>query len=316
MATYTASLKEQYPFSKVIIWGHKLHSHTHSWIHWAFFRAFNHLGYNTYWLDNNDTVEHLDLSNSLFITEGQVDQKIPIRSDCKYILHNCRLEKYKEVWDKNNCIVLQVYTHDVLARNVTPVQDFIYIDKNDKTLYMPWATDLLPHEIDQHKKTIASTIKKPSIHWVGTITGGQFGNIQEINAFKQACQESNIHFVHQHGISMEQNIKKMQESLMAPAIVGTWQKKQGYIPCRIFKNISYGQMGVTNSETVSQLFKGTIVYNPDTYQLFYDAKRKIETMQIQELYDLMDFVRDYHTYINRIEHLLNFLAVISHEKTV
>mgnify|MGYP006419383869 CR=1 FL=1 len=39
--------------NKVIIWGHKLHSHTHSYIHDSFYKAFKFLGYNTYWFDEN-----------------------------------------------------------------------------------------------------------------------------------------------------------------------------------------------------------------------------------------------------------------------
>ncbi len=309
------SLKERYPFSKVIMWGHKLHTHTHSWIHWAFYRAFKHLGYDTYWLDNEDSIDNLDLSNSLFITEGQVDQKIPMREDCHYILHNCDREKYKKLLENGNCINLQVFTYDALLHNVVEVQKFIYIDVPDKVIYMPWATDLLPHEIDNNKKAITPISKKwiskkKSIYWVGTITDTYFDNTREINPFKKACRKKRIKFIHRYGVSMEENIQYIQESFMAPAIVGSWQKEKGYIPCRIFKNISYGQMGVTNSKAVYDLFQGKVVYNADTYRLFYDAKRKIKKMKIQELYDLMDFVRDYHTYINRIEHMLNFFDII------
>jgi len=69
-------------FEKVIIWGHKLHSHTHSYIHNAFYIAFKHMGYETYWFDDKDDVKKFDFSNSLFLTEGQVDKKIPLREDC------------------------------------------------------------------------------------------------------------------------------------------------------------------------------------------------------------------------------------------
>jgi hypothetical protein len=60
---------------KVVLWGHKLHTHTHSYIHFAFHKAFKHLGYDTYWFDNNDDVSGFDFFGSLFITEGQVDSK-------------------------------------------------------------------------------------------------------------------------------------------------------------------------------------------------------------------------------------------------
>lgn len=306
--TTTASIKEQYPFKTVVIWGHKLKNwHTHSWIHYAFHKAFSHLGYNTLWLDNDDNIEHIDFSDSLFITEGQVDQKIPKRSDCRYILHNCTRQPYQELFETNNCIVLQVFTFDVLERDVIEVAPFVFTDLKQRVLYMPWATDLLPHEIDEQKQH--ATVKRDSdtIYWVGTLCHGMFGNWQEVTPFTTAAQQAGIKFQHHKDQSARGGLNKIQESYMAPAIVGTWQKEKGYIPCRIFKNISYGHMGITNSKTVYELFNKKVVYNADTYQLFFDAQKKLSTMHLKELHDLMDFVRDHHTYITRIEQLLHFM---------
>ena len=301
------------PFDKVIIWGCKLHSHTHSYIHWAFYRAFKHMGYDTYWLDNNDTIS-FNFANSLFITWGGSEQKIPLRDDCFYILHNCRLPKYKELYEKGRCITLQVYTHDLLSREVEKLDDYIYYSVKDQILYMPWATDLLPHEIDEIKKQIPKKKKSNGIAWIGTIWSGIFGNTPQLDSFKKACRENKINFRHITRCSMEQNIEHIQSSYMAPAIQGKWQCDKGYIPCRIFKNISYGQFGITNSKTVYDLFKGKIVYNSDTYQLFYDAQKKLQNLDINELYELMDFVKTKHTYINRIKDLLDLLAKVYQEK--
>lgn len=303
----TSSLQS---FDKVIIWGHKLHSHTHSYIHNAFYRAFKHMGYKTHWLDAHDNLNGIDCSNALFITEGQVDANIPLRQDARYILHNCNPTKYKPFMQAGHCIILQVYTDDVLPRPVTKVDDFIYYDLADKVIYMPWATDLLPYEIDAIKKEIPHAKKNREIWWVGTIAGGEFGNTHEVEPFKKACAENGIKFKHGMTKSVEENIKDIQHSYMAPAIVGTWQQRVGYIPCRIFKNISYGQMGVTNSRHVYELFKKKIVYNADTHQLFYDAKKRIQSMTQAELFELMDLVRDKHTYVTRIEQLLDFLKLV------
>lgn len=300
------TIKTNIPFKQVVIWGHKLHSHTHSYIHWGFYRAFQALGYPTYWLDNNDII-NMDLSSTLFITEGQVDQLIPLRNDCWYILHNCDGGKYSSLGDKKRCITLQVYTHDCLPRNLTKIEECIYYNVKDRIIHMPWATDLLPHEIDTVKTTIPHrNVNNTDIYWIGSYGGGEFGNQNEINSFIHAAAISGIKFSHLVQKSMEENINLIQKSYMAPTIVGKWQCKQGYVPCRIFKNISYGQFGITNSETIYTLFNKKIVYNPDTYQLFYDAKEKIDNLDINELYELMDFVRDHHTYINRIQTLLTF----------
>jgi hypothetical protein len=299
-------------FNQVVLWGHKLHSGTHSYIHYAFEKAFRHLGYNTLWFDQSDDVSTVDFSNSLFITEGNGSVGIPLRPDCKYILHNCDIKKFKKEWDNNQCIILQVYTHDCLTRPVIKADDCIYYQQDIRTVYMPWATDLLPHEIDAMKKQVRSHQKKEkNIYWIGTIWHGDYGNRSKIHPFEQACRANNIHFHQFTYIDATQNIELIQKSYMAPALQGEWQCEKGYIPCRIFKNISYGQMGITNSKTVYDLFKGKIIYNEDPYQLFFDAQRRIKSMDIQELYDLMDFVAEKHTYLNRIEHLFNFMRMMN-----
>lgn len=302
-------------FDKVVIWGHKLHSHTHSYIHNAFYRAFQHMGYQTYWFDNNDNVQNIDFSNALFITEGQADARIPLLQDGRYILHNCDMKKYQPFFKAGHCITLQVYTDDVLSRPVTKVGDFIYYDLANKSIYMPWATDLLPHEIDTVKKLLPNIKKNNSVWWVGTIWGGEFGNAPEIQSFKKACKENDIEFKQGSGKSIKDTANTIARSYLAPAIVGEWQQKVGYIPCRIFKNISYGQLGITNSLQVYKLFQKKIVYNTDTYQLFYDAKKRMQTITQEELFELIDFVRDNHTYVNRIETLLSFLTLVANTNT-
>ncbi|MGE4575302.1 MAG: hypothetical protein AB7E63_13200 [Parachlamydia sp.] len=322
-----ALVQPGHAFDKVIIWGHKLHSHTHSYVHNGFYRAFQFLGYPTYWFDDQDYVEDFDFSNSLFLTEGQVDHNIPLREDCQYILHYCRSPKYQSLIEKGNCIILQVYNHGLYIYDevgnpilesvpnpdtLIQVEPFVYCDPQGKRVYMPWATDLLPYEIDDVKESLKTVVKEPSVYWVGTYSGGLFGNILEIGPFEKACHMNNINFIHKNpwtpkrGISMQENCELIKRSYMAPAIVGTWQNEKGYIPCRIFKNISYGQMGITNSKTIYDLFEGKIVYNPNTFQLFYDAEKRIKEMKLEELYELMDFVKTKHTYLNRIQVLVEF----------
>ncbi len=298
---------------KVVIWGHKLHSHTHSYIHWGFDRAFKHLGYDTYWFDRNDNVTSFDFSNCLFITEGQVDQNIPVRDDCYYIIHNCKPDKYQHLLKNGHAIILQVYTHDCLDRKEPALSKCFHYDLNQPIIYMPWATDLLPHEIDAVKKQLPTVIKNnTNAQFNGSAgMGGLHGNKNAIDAFKKACQEQGKTFTVRGAgsCSMEENIATIQSAYIAPALQGEWQCKQGYIPCRIFKNISYGAMGVTNAPTVYELFEKKIVYNADAHQLFYDAQKQLETWTLEDQYALMDLVRDKHTYLNRIESLFSFFEM-------
>jgi hypothetical protein len=303
-------------FNKVIIWGHKLHSSTHSYIHEGFYKGFRALGYDTYWFDDSDDVSSFDFSHALFITEGQVEKKIPLIQDGIYFLHNTDGAKYREA--SIQPLVFQVYTDDVLSRNCLKVDTCIYYDVPGKCLYMPWATDLLPDEIESIQKEIPYRQKNPCIFWVGTIGRGVFGNEPQINPFIKACEENNVPFIKRNpsatGVSAQEHRDLIGSAYMAPAIVGEWQQTKGYIPCRIFKNISYGQMGITNSERVYEILDKKIVYHPDSYELFYEAKKRIEHVTPEELIELMDIVNKKHTYINRIETMLNFLKLVQQEE--
>ena len=313
-----SNIKHPLPFNKVVIWGHKLHTHTHSYIHYAFYRAFKHLGYDTLWLDNSDDISKIDFSNSLFLTEGQVDQKMPIRDDCKYILHFCNPDKYKKLLDKGNCINLEIYKNTCIEKSEYEVERCIYVNLKNKIIYMYWGTDLLPYEIDAIKKQVAVEKKEKIACFIGSINNsGETNNESRIKEFERACQENGIKFMarnfdwnSRNNISPQENIRFVRQALLAPSIQGPYQCRVGYIPCRIFKNISYGAIGITNSKEVYELFDKKILYDEDTYKLGLRAIDKMKNFDINELYELMDFVRDNHTYINRINYLLWFMDLV------
>lgn len=294
---------------KVVIWGHKLHSHTHSYVHEAFFRAFEYVGYNTYWFDDYDDVTHFDFSRSLFLTEGQVDVNIPMRDDCFYILHNCSSTKYLRHINEGKAIILQVFTYDCIncCSDIIQKDEYIYESLKGHIIFMPWATDILPDQIEENKQKITNIEKENAIYYVGSVCGGIFGNIDQIVPFEGACKEHNLNFINIRNINREDHISYIQKSFCAPSLVGRWQQQVGYIPCRILKNVSYGQYPVTNSREINNFFHGRTIYNEDTYQLVLDVKQQLPLISWQEIWQLMDFVKEKHTYVNRIESLLDFL---------
>ena len=314
-------------FDKIIIWGHKLHSHTHSYIHQAFYLAFKYLGYNLLWLNDNDDISDIEFKNCLFLTEHQVCENIPIRFDCKYILHNSFVDpgkayyksnagtwkdqKFKPLAEKGNVINIQVYKTK-FVENKTKLEDYVYYDLKTYTLYFPWATDLLPHQINEIKIQVTKN-NSTTEYLVGTI-------VDEWQPFRIACLKNKINFIHMGGytglrkVPIKENIKLIQQSYIAPAIQRKSQCEEGYISCRIFKNISYGKMGFTNSHVVYELFNQKIIYNPCTTKLFYDSQFWIENQyNIKHIHELMDFVRDKHTYLNRINNLFTFFRIIARQ---
>jgi|688.fasta_scaffold479143_1 hypothetical protein len=300
-----------------VAWGHKLHTHTHSYIHNGFIRAFHHLGYPTLWLDKDDDISQIDFENSLFLTEGQVSQNIPILSSSYYILHNVpNHEIFFNNLPSDHVVVIQVYTKDAPIRPWKKcIAPYVYLDFG-AGLYMPWATDLLPHEIDENMKQLDTIVpaSPPELNFIGMPT-------PPWDIVSNYCRIHGITYKQVGGFSkskvdLSHNIQLIKQSIIAPALQENWQVENSYIPCRIFKNISYGKMGMTNSKTVYDLFNEKILYNSDINQLM-DMGLQFESNSMEykkeKIIPLMEFVRDHHTYLNRIQAIFDCFDLLSEE---
>lgn len=304
---------------QVVIWGHKLHSHTHSYIHNGFYLGFKKLGFKTLWFDDKDDVKDVDFINSLFITEHQVNKKIPLRNDCLYLTHYIDDNDYKDV-PKENIIILKVSLRDfkekddknTVYKELEYGQKYEYYSKiNDyNCLYMYWATDLLPEEIDENIKNINNIKTSNEINFVGSMTSiwNQLKHICNVNKINFNNYGATFNINSTNNISIKQNIELTKKSIIAPALQDTQQIIKDYIPCRIFKNISYGKMGITNNPIVNHLFDNKLIYDNNLLELIkksvaferYPNKNEI-------IVELMKYVRDNHTYINRINTIIKYI---------
>jgi hypothetical protein len=290
-------------FKNVIIWGHFKTLNTYSYIQGAFFRACEEMGFNTLWLE--DTEDNAKIANNIgaaiYITEGQTDKFIPLRNDSAYVTHNCVTSKYEGM----RRLGIQVFTNqDPITSESLILSPVSHYEKSGKLLFFPWATDLLPREFDFDN--VLTVPKENNVYWIGTIARlGPFENISEITPFDNNCYKNGIQFKQVSGVSTEENKLLINKSYIAPTIVGKWQKQVGFIPCRIFKNMSYGELGVTNSETISKIFGDLIVYEPDTSSMLVTVGA--ERYNKDRIIEGMKFVQKNHTYINRMEDILKVL---------
>jgi hypothetical protein len=332
-------------FKKVVIWGYPLDTHTHSYIHYAFEKAFKFLGYETLWLNNDSNITGIDFNNSLFFVSGDQDKNIPVLSNSYYILHNVDSRKYFNA----NCkkIFLQVFNKCTSEMNgIEKVNNHTFFDRISNCLFMPWATDLLPHEIDLNNANNQTDNK--NCVWIGTYGGGNgiYENESVINPFFEECKKNKIKIIcitpwaneecrnknnkifkesktnielikklqtddiktWYYPTSFEENRMLINNAYLAPTLQGQWQIDSWYIPCRIFKNISYGHLGITNSKAVSDIFNGELIYDTNSVELF---NKSIEKKNNSDCLDwikyLMNEVKTKHTYINRVEEILKFL---------
>ena len=287
-----------------VIWGAKDDRDTFSHIHEAFLRALRYLEKDVVWLDANDDILTIDFSNSLFLGMNCSLQGLPQRKDCFYVIHNILGDPWLPYFDGLKLLAYGLHVStNTYSSEVMELAPQAFFEPSARSLQFRWGTDLLPHEIEANKPTRAFNSDSRVFNYIGTVDGEKNAQLQN---FIRACRENGIEYRQYGGsggfkiVSAEEHVQLVKVSYLAPAIQGMDQVNQGYVSCRLFKNISYGQMGLTYSKYAQELFEGGLIYNPDAYQLFYDAKERLQTMPVKELHDLMDIVARDHTYLNKI----------------
>jgi hypothetical protein len=288
---------------KIVVWGHyPLHSSTHGYIHNAYNKAFKYLDYDVQWIPNTK-VESDNFSNTVFLVEDSQKSNIPIRKDCKYITHHIDTEyftnsgvPYNNILKLGNCIQE--------TEKFEKIEDLCHWDENTRTLYQTWGTDLLPNEIDVNDH-VSFDWNKRDINYVGMIYEQGPYWIQSFAYVSKTKHDKEVKLFTQ-SISDEDNRKLIRESFICPDFRSDWHLQCGYIPCRIQKNISYGQVQGTNSPFIKKSFGDYVVFG-GTPETLYDNLVDASSNKKINMKEAMMFIKDKHTYINRITNILKFL---------
>ena len=261
------------------------------------------------------------------------DKNIPLNDSSCYLIMYCpspkkyldKVEKYIDIrmsavdfkdhiqeYSLNKDEVTKVgpgcYYEPATDTKVRVKNDYVDYEIDDyNKLYISWATNLLPEEINLEN---AHLKRVNEIHYCGSISrNGITESFSNFQPFMNECQKNNVNFIHNNPwtnpLPSKEVISRVQKSLLGVDIRGKEHIKQKLITCRVFKNISYGQLGLTNSEEIYNEMDGNCVFNPDTTQLFHDGIKN------KEDYDLikkgMMYVKENHTFFNRIESILKIV---------
>ena len=298
-------------FDTVCIWGWPLHSHTHSYIHNGFFRAAQHLGLRAVWLDNVQGAGDWLPPNTLFITETQVDSHIPLRQDCFYALHNCDAEKYRGMRTMSiQCLITSARGEPFLGKP--------WLLRDGAGLFMPWATDLLPPEIDEHAARLETlwAQRGPDAAFVGYFIQDPWVRA-EAHLKTRGVSLSKCGGFGLRNVSVDENVRRIQGSRIAPALQSEEQVQRGYLPCRILKNISYGALGITNNPAVERLFGPELFSKLIVGSSIEDALDKglAASMDFAVQRELMAHIRDNHTFVNRLQEVEAVLRTLGFTRT-
>lgn len=245
---------------RVIIWGLRTQHHTHRYIHKGFYNSGTRMGLNVLWLDdfleNNDLIKETDL----IITVGFASKNLIIKKDAFYCLHNAdeHFEMVKVLFGTSKLICLQVYTNN-LSRDLFKISSCTYFDPDNRTLYQPWGTDIAKSDFSDYSDFRFNNFS----FFVGSVWNNELnqGNSNEIIVLKKALFANKICFLNSRPKSEFIHKKLINYSRIAPAIAGSWQVENGYLPCRMFKNIANGALGASNVLEFSEILEDYCVTN-------------------------------------------------------
>lgn len=243
-------------FNRLVVWGGKRGMQSHRWIHRAFAQTAAKMGIPTAWVEDDtdflladgDTVIAADIWNRYLYYKPGVD----------YVLHNFSQDHpvMLEV-DERNLLRLQVWTYDSFGEEWDACRQF---SKEGGVLFQPWGTDLLAEEfLDPIFNPTSREAVFVGAVWGDINTGTELGNESMIEDLKAVLREHGLTFKHLTQVSEQENMDAVRSGRLAPAIAGGWQVEHGYLPCRVFKNVSYGTVMFTNVPRVNAVFGDTAV---------------------------------------------------------
>lgn len=308
-------------FSKVIIWGHKpkyskrfglipRNRHTHSYIHEGYYRAFQYLGYETFWLDDNDDISTSDFKGALFLTEAQVQDSIPIITNASYVLHHAAPEKYLDVTPRvlnlgNYTTSLEEGTNFYFpGSSVQKISEVTYVDEANRALFQPWATNLLPFEI-RTDSVIPYNPTSSSLNYIGTTSHEDLP--KKFKTMQRSLLSAGVTLKTFSNINELSSQQLVESSRISLDIRGDWHRLCGYVPCRIWKSLSYGKYIGSNSPQLAQVFGDFIHINPDESTLFDTMDQAYKNSSKEKVKESMLWVKNNHTYVNRSKTLLQTL---------
>ncbi|MCL5798058.1 MAG: hypothetical protein M1366_04610 [Patescibacteria group bacterium] len=293
-------------FNKVVIWGLRSVNNTYRYIQGHFFETLRKLEYPVVWVDDEIKNGVVISNGDLVISANVGGNNLPIKKEIFYCLHNFDSGFYKNISDKRR-IVIQVYTNDA-EKGCEKWDKVTFFDREKQILYQPWGTNLLPGEFYEpvYRK------RSPLAFFIGSIWDNlrHQGNIRKINELKKVLKNNNLTFIHLQGVPDWWNAFLVRASRIAPAIAGEWQERANYLPCRVFKNVSYGQIAVTNVGKFHDLFKGFTIDGKDIEELIGNALLLKAKDYIELVYEQQKEVKK-HTYFQSLLNISKAFAVIN-----
>lgn len=276
---------------RFVLWGLTDGHDSFRHIHRHYFHTLKRLEKEVAWMpDNRDSRQNLQEGDLVFAVDVASYNLGPAVGGVEYVLHN--FDASHEVWDgmkDEQALRLQVYTNACERYGVEWEPGRRY-DRAGHILFQPWGTDLLAENF----KVPVFNSNSTEIPFVGSIWDGDGqGNIEAIKQLKKVVDDRRLVFRHYQHISDQKNAHVVRHARLAPAFTGAWQIENDYLPCRVFKNVSYGALALTQVPKFRELFGDAFTSFGSVGQIITDALDLDEQTYLDLVTAQQDVVKRY-----------------------
>lgn len=286
---------------KLVVWGgHKdLSSHRH--IHRHYHEAARKMGIPSVWVNDIEARNDYLTPDATVIAIDIDSDNLDYVPNVNYVLHNFDASHVVcQNAEPGRILRMQVWTDAATGEKWDTCRSF---DKEGGIVFFPWGTDLLAEEF---MEPVFSPASNEAVFvgaiWSERSSHGELGNEMAIGELRNRLTAMNFKFVHHTHISDRENVRAVRGARLAPALAGGWQVNHGYLPCRCFKNPSYGALMFTNVPAVNSLFGGSVVKG-DTSKELLENVLKLRQKDYLELVREQQKVAARYTYRQNLENI-------------
>jgi len=221
------------------------------------------MGYESFWVDDLETNKSLVSKGDIIFAVDRAQKFLPVRNDVRYVLHNISGD---DLGLESNFIQIQIFDKNALGANLGI--PWVQWDKDSRTLFQPWGIPTPP----RLWKPPSHPIKRKEF-WMGSIWNDEAnrGNSQFMEKYIYELKKQGIQFFRKgtptrfqkNGISEKRGQKLVNQSIIGAAVLGELQRKNLYVPCRLFKNIASGVPPSSNGDFSEVFQEGIFDSNPE-----------------------------------------------------
>lgn len=264
---------------------------TFSAVHHGLDRACKRLGIEVIWTDDLDCICKSDI---VFAEAKYIDALGDLSRYRKVILH-AEPSAYQHIVDHfSNVFFWENYKGNLSKKGWEKISPLTYYNASYRSVQMPWASDVFERFEDDIK------VEENISYYVGNFSTDALDKAKRLRSRA-------FEFYRVGGVSFEVARQFVMRSEFTFDVRNDHCIEYGFIPCRIFKNFSYGKICFTNSHHIAEVFS---IPHYDNLDKLLSCLADFRSRSLDELVrELQDNMLCNHTYLNRmntLRHIVGF----------